>query len=186
MKFFSHIFLALLIVGTVSCVKNKTEPEEKSDMEFESDVVVGKEKNELRIGEGNVIEVVGDNESLAILHNALRATGLDSMLTQDGPYTIFAPSDAALDELTPSHDDALPADLEKEELKNTLMHHIVKGNYSDTEIAGMRELTPLYGSPLKVIKIDGKLTIDSASIIFGDRQAENGYVHVVDQVLFPN
>lgn len=185
MKIFAHILLSLLIIGTVSCVKSKEEPEEKSDIEFESDVMVGKEDNELRIGDGNIYQTVGDNQALAILHNALRATGLDSLLSQEGPYTLIAPSDLALDQLSPNHDAAVPGSVEREELRKILMHHVVKGSYSDTEIANMKELKPLYGNPLKVIKVDGTLTLDSAALVFSDREADNGYVHIVDEVLFP-
>lgn len=185
MKFFAHILLGMLIISLTSCVKSKEELEEKSEVEFESNVMVGKEDSELRIGDGNIYQTVGDNESLAILHNALRATGLDSVLSQDGPYTLFAPSDNAIDELTPNYADAVPGSVEREELKNILMHHVVKGSYSDTEIAGMEELEPLYGEPLQVIKVDGTITLDSAALIFSDREADNGYVHVVDEVLFP-
>ncbi len=186
MKFFMPVCIVLLIVGNLSCASKKTELEEKSEVEFESDVVVGQEKNDIRIGEGTIAEVVGDNESLAILDNALRATGLDSVLSQGGPYTLFAPSDNAMEKLSELQQDAVADSITREELRNILLHHVVQGNYSDTEIASMDELKSMYGEPLKVIRVNNEITIDSAIFVFSDREAENGYVHIIDEVLIPN
>lgn len=186
MRFFTHFFVSLICIGLVSCADKKKDVDEKSDVEFESDVVVGQEKSEARIGEGNIFEVVGDNESLDILYNALKTTGLDSTLSQGGPYTLLAPTDKALDALSPNQGDALPDSLDQEALKNILLHHVVEGSFSDTEIAGMEELKPMYGDALKVINLDGEITIDSTTLVFSDRQADNGYVHIVDEVIFPD
>lgn len=189
MKFFVYVFLTALIIGTISCVRDKTEVADKEDVEFEGNVVGEKEREEARIGEGTIYEALNmDNEGLKTIDDALRVTGLDTVLSQGGPYTLFAPSDAAFARLTEDNlgYDAIPDSIGNEELRNILMHHIVKGSYRDAEIVQMEELETMYGGPLEVIRVEGKLTVDSANIVFGNFEAENGYIHIIDDVLFPN
>lgn len=189
MKFFVYIFLALVIAGTSSCAKKKTELEEKSDVEFEGNVIGQREREEARIGEGNVFEALTmDNEGLKMVENAVRTTGLDTVLAQGGPYTFFAPSDAAFDRLTDEElgYDAVPDSIGNEELRNILLHHVVKGSFMDAEIVQMEQLETMYGGPLEVSTAEGQLTVGGASIVFGDREAENGYIHIIDEVLLPN
>ncbi|MFP4092143.1 MAG: fasciclin domain-containing protein [Cyclobacteriaceae bacterium] len=185
MKFFAYITLCIFTLSLSSCYNEKTTPAEKSDVEFESDVTVGKEDRELRIGEGTIFEVVEDNESLKLLRYALRSTGLDSALADEGPYTLFAPSDKAFDELSETRPNAIPDSIGNEELKNILLHHVVRGSFSDAEIVNLEQLEPLYGNPIKVTKEDGKIRVGGASMIFKDRVADNGYVHIIDEVIFP-
>lgn len=189
MKFFVYFFLAVLIAGTTSCAKKKTALEEKDDVEFESDVIGDKEREEVRLGEGTIYEALKmDNEGLKTVDGALRTTGLDTLLSKGGPYTLLAPSDAAFARLTDEDlgYDAVPDSIGNEELRNVLLHHVVKGKYSDAEIAQMEELETMYGGPIEVIKVEGQVTLDSAAIVFGDREAENGYIHIIDDVLIPN
>lgn len=188
MRFFAYIFLITLIIST-SCVSDKTEVAEREDVEFEGNVVEEREREEIRLGEGTIYEALNmDNEGLKTMDGALRATGLDTVLSQGGPYTLFAPSDAAFDRLR--ENDAgykgIPDSLGNEEMRNILLHHVVKGRYSDAEIAQMDELETMYGGSLKVIKSESKLTVDSAYIVYGNREAENGYIHIIDNVLFPS
>lgn len=189
MKFFANISIAVAVFSMLSCVSDKTELTEKSDVEFEGDVVRQSERGEARIGEGTIYEALNsDNEGLKTIDGALRTTGLDTVLAQGGPYTLFAPSDAAFARLTgdASGRNTIPDSLENEELKNILLHHVVKGSYSDAEIVQMDELETLYGGPLKVIRLDSKLTVDSAYIVHGNREADNGYIHIIDEVLLPS
>lgn len=189
MKTVAYIFFTLLLVTFAACVDKKTQVDEKQDVEFEGDVTMQDEREEPRIGEGNVFEALTmDNEGLKIVENAIRRTGLDSVLSEGGPYTLFAPSDAAFRRLEEeSSGYAFISDsISTEEMRNILLHHVVRGNLSDAEVASLQNLDPMYGPTLNVVKIDGKVTIDSADIVFGDFKAENGYIHVIDEVLFPD
>ncbi len=188
MKFYANIFLVLLISLT-SCYDNKKQVDEKQDIAFEGDVVAQNERGEPSIGEGMVFEALTmDNEGLKVIENALRRTGLDSVLNEGGPYTLFAPSDAAFDRWDEKSVGYafIPDSVSTEALRNILLHHVVPGHYSDTEIASLENLDPMYGDVLQVIKVDGKITIDSASIALGDIKAENGYIHIIDDVLIPD
>lgn len=189
MKLLAYIFFASLILNMASCAKDKTSLKEKEDLEFEGNVVEEREREEIRLGEGTIYEALNmDNEGLKTVDGALRATGLDTVLAQGGPYTLFAPSDAAFERLSEDRAgyEAIPDSIGSEELKNVLLHHVVKGSYSDAELAQMEELETMYGEPLAIIKVEGKLTVDSAHVVYGNREAENGYIHIIDDVLIPN
>jgi uncharacterized surface protein with fasciclin (FAS1) repeats len=186
MKFFVLSFSVFFTLSLSSCYNPKTTPAEQSDVEFESDVTVGKEDRELRVGEGDIYEVVTDNESLKLLRYMLRSTGLDTALSTEGPYTLFAPTDEAFDELTELRPDAIPDSIGDEQLRNILLHHVVRGSYSDAEVAKLDQLEPMYGGPLNVNKQDGKIRIEDAGLVFTDRVADNGYVHIIDEVIFPD
>ena len=188
MKFYTYIFIALFI-SLSACYDKKTNVDDKQDLEFEGDVTGQDEREEARIGEGMVFEALTmDNEGLKVVENALRRTGLDTVLNQGGPYTLFAPSDAAFSRLENESVgyEFIPDSISTEEMRNILLHHVVRGSYSDAEIASVESLDPMYGDALQVIKVDGAITVDSASIAFGDFKAENGYIHIIDDVLIPN
>ncbi|MGB3588658.1 MAG: fasciclin domain-containing protein, partial [Tunicatimonas sp.] len=164
----------------------KQSVEEKEEIEVESDVVAGMEKNEVRLGNGTVYETVGDNEALHFLENALRSTGLDSVLSLAGPYTLFAPSDRAFEEIVPTEQNNLPNAIDQDELKAILMNHVVAGEYRAADLVNEEVLPTLGGKELSIIKIENKITIDSADLVFNDRIADNGIVHIIDRVLVSN
>lgn len=188
MKFYTYFCLAFFL-SLSSCYDKKTNVDEQQDLEFEGNVTGQEEREEMRIGEGKVFEALTmDNEGLKIIENVLRRTGLDSVLNEGGPYTLFAPSDAAFNRL---QDESVgyafvPDSIGTEEMRNILLHHVVRGSFSDAEIASLESLDPMYGEALKVIKVDGGLTLDSASVVLGDFKAENGYIHIIDDVLIPD
>ncbi|WKN41956.1 fasciclin domain-containing protein [Tunicatimonas pelagia] len=183
MRYFSFLFLFFVLVG---CADKKQSVEEKEELEVESDVVAGMEKNEVRLGEGTVYETVGDNETLHFLENVLRSTGLDSVLSLEGPYTLFAPSDKAFEAMVPVGQNNLPDDMDQEELKAILMNHVVAGEYRATDLINEESLSTLGGGELKITKVENEITIDSANVVFNDRMADNGVVHIIDRVLVPN
>ena len=169
-----------------SCADKKTNAEDKTDLEPESDVVVGQERSGVTLGEGSITQVVDDSETLQMLHDALRETGLGETLSSGGPYTLFAPSDQAFEQLDPLAEKNVPAGMGVAELKAILLHHVIEGSYSDAELANMQEITTLNGDKLTIENINNSLTINGASIVFGNREADNGYVHIIDSVLVPS
>ena len=169
-----------------SCADKKTDAEDKTDLEPESDVVVGQERSGVTLGEGSITQVVDDSETLQMLHDALRETGLGETLSSGGPYTLFAPSDQAFESLDPLAEKNVPAGMDAAELKAILLHHVIEGSYSDAELANMQEITTLNGDKLTIENINNSLTINGASIVFGNREANNGYVHIIDSVLVPS
>ena len=98
------------------------------------------------------------------LATALQAAGLVETLKGDGPFTVFAPTDAAFAKLPPGTIDALLAD--KAKLTAVLTYHVVAGRVTAADVAGLREAMTLQG---------GSVSIDTS----------NGVIHVIDKVILP-
>lgn len=179
------MFFSILILA--GCADRKEHIEEKEDPEFDGNVVGEEERHEVRMSEGggSIYEVVNDLKSLKLLEDALRSTGLDTTLAQGGPYTFFAPSDKALEAMNKLRENTLPDSIDNEALKRILLHHVAEGSYTAADLVNMSGVATLDGDSLKIGKIDNEVTIERASIIFADRPADNGYVHIIDSVLVP-
>ena len=178
-----QFFCLLLLISVVSsCAPQGTETGD----DVASDIVVGQQRDEVHLGRGTVLQIVGDRETLQNLNDALRATKLDEQLTSGGPYTLFAPTDDAFESLDPIGIDNVEDSTTTNELRETLLHHVVEGKYSAADLVGMDELPTLGGTPLKIGKDDANVTVDGADVILSDQEADNGYVHVIDSVLAPS
>jgi len=121
----------------------------------------------------------GETAEFTILNQALKDTGLDMILAGPGPFTLFAPTDAAFGELTAGTLEALT----EEELADILSYHIVAANLHSTDLKD-GPLTTIQGSDLKIDVTDG-VVVNDANVIEADLGATNGVVHVIDSVLMP-
>lgn len=132
----------------------------------------------------NIVVVAQGNKDLSTLVAALTAGGLVETLQGKGPFTVFAPTNAAFAAIQPTVDKLLkPAN--KEELKSVLTYHVVPGKIEAADLKDGQELTTVQGDKLKVT-IDGDtVKINDATVVQADVQAGNGVVHVIDGVLVP-
>lgn len=117
---------------------------------------------------------------------AAKAAGLDATLANDGPYTIFAPTDDAFSKLGNEKIAELLLPENKELLIAILKHHVVKGRVYSADAVSKGSAKTLQGTQLP-IKVDKSgASVGNAKIIMTDVDASNGVVHVVDSVLIPN
>lgn len=131
-----------------------------------------------------IVQVVQANPNLSTLATALDEAGLTRTLNGGGPFTLFAPTNAAFDALPPGTLNALLAN--KTALTNVLNYHVVPGSYLSTRIASMSSLPTVQGQPLPVtVQPAGGVRVDSANIIQTDIAASNGVIHVIDAVMIP-
>lgn len=111
---------------------------------------------------------------------ALDAAGLRSTLETGGPYTVFAPTDAAFDALPAGTVDALLADIPA--LTEILLYHVADGSLASGDVSSTPLIVTLNGQALA---IGAGPTVDGASITTADVEASNGVIHIVDEVLLP-
>ncbi len=114
---------------------------------------------------------------------AIEAAGLQDTLNQDGPFTVFAPTDEAFASLPEGTLEALLAD--KEKLTRVLLYHVASGEVSAEDVADLRAARTLNGEKV-AIGIDPGVTINDASVVKADVKAQNGIIHVIDAVLIPS
>ncbi len=130
----------------------------------------------------DIIEVARGAGSFTTLLAAIEAAGLTDALRADGPYTVFAPTDAAFAKLPAGTVDALLKDIPK--LKSILLYHVVSGKKMAAEVVKSSQLKTLQGQSLTVDATSGA-KVDEALIVKTDIAATNGVIHVIDTVVLP-
>jgi uncharacterized surface protein with fasciclin (FAS1) repeats len=120
----------------------------------------------------------GDFKTLA---TALQAAGLVETLKGPGPFTVFAPTDAAFAKVPKAQLDALLAD--KAKLAQVLTYHVVPGKVMASDVKAGKVKT-VQGSEL-TIATTGGVTVDNAKVTATDVVADNGVIHVIDSVVMP-
>ncbi len=139
--------------------------------------------------QGDIVDVASANGSFKTLVAAVQAAGLVDVLKGKGPFTVFAPTDAAFAKLPKE----VLADLLKPENKSKLVdiltYHVVAANVPSGDAAKLDFASTVQGGALRVEKMMNgdvaTLTVDGAKIVIPDVKATNGVIHVIDTVVLP-
>jgi uncharacterized surface protein with fasciclin (FAS1) repeats len=155
----------------------------KHNFEFRKNLF--SEKNKLKMEK----EMTGDIVAIATtdcktLAAAVTAAGLIDTLRGEGPFTVFAPTDAAFAEIQSAVDNLLKPE-NKAELAKILTYHVVSGKMEAADLEDGQELTTVQGNKLKVMIKDGNVMVGNAKVIATDINASNGVIHAIDKVLLP-
>ena len=131
---------------------------------------------------GTIVEVASSNGSFKTLVAAVKAAGLADTLSGKGPFTVFAPTDAAFAKLPAGTVDALLKDIPK--LKAILTYHVVSGSVMAKDVkTGM--VPTVNGQSLNVVAAASGVTVNGAKVTAVDVAASNGVIHVIDTVVLP-
>jgi uncharacterized surface protein with fasciclin (FAS1) repeats len=130
----------------------------------------------------NIVETAKEAGSFETLLSAVDAAGLGETLAGGGPFTVFAPTDEAFAALPQGTLQSLLYD--PPALARVLTYHVVPGRITSAEITGDSEQKTVEGSTLE-IAVNGGVTVNDATVIKADVEAENGVIHVIDRVLIP-
>jgi uncharacterized surface protein with fasciclin (FAS1) repeats len=133
----------------------------------------------------NIVQVAVENGNFKTLVAAVQAAGLAETLSGPGPFTVFAPTDAAFAKLPAGTVQALLAD--KEKLSAILTYHVVSGRVVAADITRMNGATPatVNGQKLDIKVRGGNVYVNGAQVTTADVYASNGVIHVIDGVLMP-
>ena len=132
----------------------------------------------------NIIETAEKAGTFKTLLAAVNAAGLTETLEGKGPYTLFAPNDAAFEKLPKGTVDSLLKDIPK--LKKMLTYHVVSGDVRAGDVAKLHDVKTVEGANLHV-HANGGVKINQSNVIGADVVAGNGVIHVIDTVLtLPN
>lgn len=135
----------------------------------------------------NIAETATAAGSFNTLLAAVSAAGLVDAVANGGPYTVFAPSDAAFAKLDSATIDYLLAPENVAELAALIKYHIVEGRVFSTELGPILDQPiPTLSGGIATISATGGVNISGAPIVTTDIQALNGVIHVVDEVVLPN
>ena len=130
----------------------------------------------------DIVAVASGNGSFNTLVIALKEAGLVETLKGKGPYTVFAPTDAAFAKIPKEQLDALLKD--KAKLSKVLTYHVVPGGVMAKDVKpGM--VKTVEGQSITVKAEGGKVMVDNAVVTTTDVKADNGVIHVIDTVIMP-
>ena len=116
---------------------------------------------------------------------ALKAAGLVDTLKGPGPFTVFAPTDAAFAKLPKGTVEELLKPENKAKLTAILTYHVVAGKVMAADVVKVKEAKTVQGGAVKVNAMGGKVMVDGAHVVKTDITASNGVIHVIDSVLMP-
>lgn len=132
-----------------------------------------------------IVDIAVANGSFTTLVAALKAADLVGPLSGKGPFTVFAPTDAAFAKLPAGTVDALLKD--KKKLASILTYHVVSGKVMAADVIKGNGAKPatLNGAPLDITVKGGKVYVNGAQVTTADIVGSNGVIHVIDAVVLP-
>jgi len=130
----------------------------------------------------NIVETAVTAGTFNTLVAAVQAAGLATTLSDDGPFTVFAPTDDAFAALPAGTVDALLNDIPA--LTEILLYHVVSGDVRAADVVNLNSATTLQGGSVTIDASMG-VKINDANVLLTDVLATNGVIHVIDKVLLP-
>jgi uncharacterized surface protein with fasciclin (FAS1) repeats len=134
-------------------------------------------------GETNIVATAKAAGTFTTLTMLLARSGLAKTLAAGGPFTVFAPTDAAFAKVPKATLAKLLAD--KAKLRAVLLYHVVKGRVTAARAMTLRSAKTLNGASVRIRVVGGRVRVGPATVTTADVMATNGVVHVVDRVLIP-
>ncbi|SFS00206.1 Uncaracterized surface protein containing fasciclin (FAS1) repeats [Dyella sp. OK004] len=133
----------------------------------------------------NIVETAAANGSFHTLGKAMEVAGLTNILKGNGPYTVFAPTDAAFEKLPKGTLENWLKPENKAELISVLKYHVLPGRTSAIEVGKLTAPKMMQGQAAPITKDGDKLRIGSATITEPDIASSNGIIHAIDAVNVP-
>ncbi|HEY2623548.1 fasciclin domain-containing protein [Dyella sp. Tek66A03] len=133
----------------------------------------------------NLVDTAAANGSFNTLGKALEAAELTHVLKGSGPYTVFAPTDAAFAKLPTGTLDNWLKPENKAELISVLKYHVLPGRTSAVDVEKLSAPKMMQGQSAAVRKDGDKLSIGGANITQRDIASSNGFIHAIDTVIVP-
>lgn len=135
--------------------------------------------------EQDIVDIAASNGNFNTLVAAVTAAGLVDTLKGEGPFTVFAPTDAAFAALPAGTVENLLLPENRDQLTAILTYHVVPGAVTSDQLAGQRlSVATVNGANVHIDGRDG-VTVEGANVTTADIIASNGVIHVIDSVLMP-
>ena len=189
--------LALASAASLALVACSSEADDTATMDTDPEMADTMANDTAMNDEGTIVEVAQGNSDFSTLVSAVTAAGLGETLSGDGPFTVFAPNNAAFDKLPAGTLDTLTTD-DTETLGSVLEYHVVADNLMASDVMAAIEgageegytLNTVGGGTLNAKVMDGNVVLTdatggTATVTSTDIAASNGVIHVIDTVLMP-
>lgn len=175
-------------LGWISCGGNKENsesgsPTSSSDVSQAKDGV-GQSNVKDETSSPNIVQVAVGSKDHTTLVTAVKAADLVDALSNAGPFTVFAPTNAAFDKLPKGTVEGLLKAEKKADLKSILEYHTYVGNLKADYMQDGQEYEQVNGGKVKITKKDGKTFVNGSEIV-ASISTSNGMIHVINDVLLP-
>lgn len=177
------LFLALACC--ISCNQDTNSSAQPSGNADSNATSGGQEKVKDDVSQKDIVKTAVSSKDHTTLVTALKKADLVTSLSNAGPFTVFAPVNAAFDKLPAGTLDGLLKDENKEDLRNILQYHVTLStlkaeSFYDGQVLGM-----VNGDNVTVQVKNGRITLNNSAQIIASIPASNGIIHVIDGVLLP-
>ena len=133
---------------------------------------------------GTIVDIAAGNADFSTLVAALKAAGLVETLSGAGPFTVFAPTNAAFAKLPAGTVESLLKPENKAKLTSILTYHVVSGKVLAADVVGLKSAKSVQGGEIKIDASKG-VKVDDATVTATDIVGSNGVIHVIDTVIMP-
>ncbi len=141
--------------------------------------------HEKTAGAKDIVDTAVAAGQFKTLAAALEAAGLVGTLKGDGPFTVFAPTDAAFAKLPEGTVESLLKPENRDQLIAILTYHVVPGKVEAADVVKLDEATTVNGQDVQITVADNVVRVNDANVIKADIEASNGVIHVIDTVILP-
>lgn len=173
------VVVAVLAIGGWMVIKNNRDNDNKKKAE----TTQNQTQKETAVQSKNIVETAISDPQFSTLVAAVKAAGLVDTLSGTGPFTVFAPTNAAFDKLPAGTLDSLLKDPAK--LKEILTYHVVSGNVKAADVVKLTKATTVEGKDVTITVDGSSVKVNDANVIKTDISTSNGTIHVIDTVLLP-
>jgi uncharacterized surface protein with fasciclin (FAS1) repeats len=133
----------------------------------------------------NLLQTAASQGQFGTFAKLVETAGLSETLNAEGPFTVFAPTDAAFAKLPQAKLDSLSRPENKAELVSILKYHVLQGRKSSADIGKLNTASTVSGASAPITMTAGKVSIDGAQVIAADIASSNGVIHGIDKVNLP-
>lgn len=133
----------------------------------------------------DIVDTAVANGSFKTLAAALKAAGLVETLRGPGPFTVFAPTDAAFAKLPAGTVDSLLKPENRDKLRRLLTYHVVAGKVGSGDVVKMTSAKSVSGDAIQISATGGTVMVNNAKVVTADVAASNGVIHAIDSVIMP-
>jgi uncharacterized surface protein with fasciclin (FAS1) repeats len=168
-----------------ACNSNNTETKTTETASTTETTLSGQSGVKDDVSEKNVVQVAISSKDHTTLVTAVKAAELVDALSNAGPFTVFAPTNAAFDKLPAGTVDGLLKPEKKEDLADILQYHVSVGVFKADALKDGQVIGQVNGGNIRISKKDGKIFVNETAEIIASIPASNGIIHVINTVLLP-
>jgi uncharacterized surface protein with fasciclin (FAS1) repeats len=177
------ILILTLLLSMSSC--NSTKKDSGEATTDVSTTTGGQEAVKDDISQKDIVKIAVGSKDHTTLVAALQQADYVKVLANAGPFTVFAPTNAAFDKLPAGTVDGLMKDDKKADLRNILEYHVAVGVYKQENMQDGQKINMVNLDDITLSVKDGKLMVNGAANVVATIPASNGIIYVVDAVLLP-